>query len=112
MRIPFAQLFQSCSKTLAATPKCKICRASAPDRVDSAFRKWAAPPVMRRCPRNVFILVLSHDGFRPTPKNAMMNALRYCKHRCKVVDGYVRLSIGIEHIDDILADLNEAFAAI
>ena len=29
-----------------------------------------------------------------------------------VTDGYVRLSIGIEHIDDILADLNQAFAAI
>jgi O-acetylhomoserine (thiol)-lyase len=25
-----------------------------------------------------------------------------------VTDGYVRLSIGIEHIDDILADLKQA----
>ncbi len=29
-----------------------------------------------------------------------------------VTDGYVRLSIGIEHIDDIIADLDQAFAAI
>ncbi len=29
-----------------------------------------------------------------------------------VTDGYVRLSIGIEHIDDILADLNQALAAV
>ena len=28
-----------------------------------------------------------------------------------VTDGYVRLSIGIEHIDDILADLSQALAA-
>ncbi|WP_421736630.1 O-acetylhomoserine aminocarboxypropyltransferase/cysteine synthase family protein [Caulobacter sp.] len=28
-----------------------------------------------------------------------------------VSDGYVRLSIGLEHIDDILADLNQALAA-
>jgi O-acetylhomoserine (thiol)-lyase len=28
-----------------------------------------------------------------------------------VTDGYVRLSIGIEHIDDILADLDQALAA-
>jgi O-acetylhomoserine (thiol)-lyase len=28
-----------------------------------------------------------------------------------VSDGYVRLSIGIEHIDDILADLDQALAA-
>jgi len=29
-----------------------------------------------------------------------------------VSDGYVRLSIGIEHIDDILADLDQALAAV
>ena len=29
-----------------------------------------------------------------------------------VTDGYVRLSIGTEHIDDIIADLDQAFAAI
>jgi O-acetylhomoserine (thiol)-lyase len=29
-----------------------------------------------------------------------------------VTDGYVRLSVGIEHIDDILADLNQALAVI
>jgi O-acetylhomoserine (thiol)-lyase len=28
-----------------------------------------------------------------------------------VSDGYVRLSVGIEHIDDILADLDQALAA-
>ncbi|HQU05044.1 MAG TPA: PLP-dependent transferase, partial [Acidocella sp.] len=28
-----------------------------------------------------------------------------------VSDGYVRLSIGIEHIDDIIADLEQALAA-
>jgi O-acetylhomoserine (thiol)-lyase len=28
-----------------------------------------------------------------------------------VTDGYVRLSIGLEHIDDILADLNQALAS-
>src|SRR5258708_28532527 len=28
-----------------------------------------------------------------------------------VTDGYVRLSIGIEHIDDILGDLDQALAA-
>jgi O-acetylhomoserine (thiol)-lyase len=27
-----------------------------------------------------------------------------------VTDGYVRLSVGIEHIDDILADLDQALA--
>jgi O-acetylhomoserine (thiol)-lyase len=31
--------------------------------------------------------------------------------RTGVTDGYVRLSIGIEHIDDILADLDQALAA-
>ena len=29
-----------------------------------------------------------------------------------VSPGYVRLSIGLEHIDDILADLDQALAAI
>ena len=29
-----------------------------------------------------------------------------------VSDGYVRLSIGIEHIDDIIADLDQALAAV
>ena len=29
-----------------------------------------------------------------------------------VTDGYVRLSVGIEHIDDILADLDQALAAV
>jgi len=29
-----------------------------------------------------------------------------------VTDGYVRLSIGIKHIDDIIADLDQAFGAI
>ncbi len=29
-----------------------------------------------------------------------------------VTDGYVRLSVGIEHIDDILADLDQAFTAV
>jgi O-acetylhomoserine (thiol)-lyase len=28
-----------------------------------------------------------------------------------VTPGYVRLSIGIEHIDDIIADLDQALAA-
>jgi O-acetylhomoserine (thiol)-lyase len=28
-----------------------------------------------------------------------------------VSDGYVRLSVGIEHIDDIVADLDQALAA-
>jgi O-acetylhomoserine (thiol)-lyase len=28
-----------------------------------------------------------------------------------VTEGYVRLSVGIEHIDDILADLEQALAA-
>ena len=28
-----------------------------------------------------------------------------------VTEGYVRLSVGIEHIDDIIADLDQAFAA-
>jgi len=28
-----------------------------------------------------------------------------------VTEGYVRLSVGIEHIDDILADLDQALAA-
>ncbi len=31
--------------------------------------------------------------------------------RTGVTDGYVRLSIGIEHIDDIIADLDQALAA-
>jgi O-acetylhomoserine (thiol)-lyase len=29
-----------------------------------------------------------------------------------VTPGYVRLSVGIEHIDDILADLNQALQQI
>ena len=29
-----------------------------------------------------------------------------------VEPGYVRLSIGIEHIDDIIADLDQALAAV
>jgi O-acetylhomoserine (thiol)-lyase len=29
-----------------------------------------------------------------------------------VTPGYVRLSIGIEHIDDILADLDQALATV
>jgi O-acetylhomoserine (thiol)-lyase len=29
-----------------------------------------------------------------------------------VTDGYVRLSVGIEHIDDILSDLDQALAAV
>ena len=28
-----------------------------------------------------------------------------------VTEGYVRLSVGLEHIDDILADLDQALAA-
>jgi O-acetylhomoserine (thiol)-lyase len=32
--------------------------------------------------------------------------------RTGVTDGYVRLSVGIEHIDDILADLDQALAAV
>jgi O-acetylhomoserine (thiol)-lyase len=28
-----------------------------------------------------------------------------------VTEGYVRLSVGLEHIDDIIADLDGAFAA-
>lgn len=32
--------------------------------------------------------------------------------RTGVTDGYVRLSIGIEHVDDIIADLDQALAAI
>jgi O-acetylhomoserine (thiol)-lyase len=28
-----------------------------------------------------------------------------------VTDGYVRLSLGIEHVDDIIADLDQALAA-
>ena len=29
-----------------------------------------------------------------------------------VTEGYVRLSVGIEHIDDIIADLDQALDAI
>ena len=29
-----------------------------------------------------------------------------------VTEGYVRLSVGIEHIDDIVADLDQAFAVV
>lgn len=29
-----------------------------------------------------------------------------------ITDGYVRLSVGIEHIDDILADLDQALAVV
>ena len=29
-----------------------------------------------------------------------------------VTEGYVRLAVGIEHIDDILADLQQALAAV
>jgi O-acetylhomoserine (thiol)-lyase len=32
--------------------------------------------------------------------------------RTGVTDGYVRLSVGIEHIDDILADLDQALARV
>ena len=34
------------------------------------------------------------------------------KQASGVTDGYVRLSVGIEHIDDILEDLNQALAAV
>jgi O-acetylhomoserine (thiol)-lyase len=33
------------------------------------------------------------------------------QHASGVTDGYVRLSVGIEHIDDILADLDRALTA-
>ncbi|WP_204266477.1 PLP-dependent transferase, partial [Enterobacter hormaechei] len=33
------------------------------------------------------------------------------QHASGVSDSYVRLSIGIEHIDDILADLDQALIA-
>jgi O-acetylhomoserine (thiol)-lyase len=33
------------------------------------------------------------------------------RNQIGVTDEYVRLSIGIEHIDDILADLNQALTA-
>ena len=33
------------------------------------------------------------------------------KHATGINDGYVRLSVGIEHIDDIIADLDQAIAA-
>ena len=29
-----------------------------------------------------------------------------------VTDGYVRLSVGLEHIDDIIADIDQALAGI
>jgi O-acetylhomoserine (thiol)-lyase len=29
-----------------------------------------------------------------------------------VTEGYVRLSVGIEHVDDIVADLDQALAAV
>ena len=32
------------------------------------------------------------------------------QHASGVTEGYVRLSLGIEHIDDILADLDQALA--
>ena len=32
--------------------------------------------------------------------------------RTGVSEGYVRLSVGIEHIDDIVEDLNQALAAV
>jgi O-acetylhomoserine (thiol)-lyase len=32
--------------------------------------------------------------------------------RTGVTDGYVRLSVGLEHIDDIIGDLAQAFAKI
>jgi O-acetylhomoserine (thiol)-lyase len=34
------------------------------------------------------------------------------QHKTGVDDAYVRLSVGLEHIDDILADLDQAFGAI
>jgi O-acetylhomoserine (thiol)-lyase len=32
--------------------------------------------------------------------------------RTGVTDGYLRLSVGIEHIDDIVGDLDQALAAV
>jgi O-acetylhomoserine (thiol)-lyase len=39
---------------------------------------------------------------------------RPCEEQLKtgVTDGYVRLSVGIEHIDDIIADLDQALEAV
>src|SRR5690242_1248725 len=34
------------------------------------------------------------------------------RQRTGVTDNYVRLAVGIEHIEDILADLTHAFAAV
>jgi O-acetylhomoserine (thiol)-lyase len=31
---------------------------------------------------------------------------------CGVIPGLIRLSVGIEHLDDIKADLEQAFAAV
>lgn len=33
------------------------------------------------------------------------------RHALGISDGLIRLSVGIEHIDDLLADLEQAFAA-
>ena len=71
--------------------------------------------------RNPETIVL-HSGYRSDPTTTAVAVPIYqttsyqfssTEHaQTGVTDGYVRLSVGIEHIDDILADLDQAFAAV
>ena len=29
-----------------------------------------------------------------------------------IADGFIRVSVGVEHVDDLIADLDHAFAAV
>ena len=49
-------------------------------------------------------------SIRPRPRTRSSRAEEQAQ--TGVTPGYVRLSIGIEHIDDILADLDQALAAV
>ena len=44
------------------------------------------------------------------PRRRIRNFRRTSSAQTGVTPGYVRLSVGIEHIDDIIADLDQALA--
>ena len=50
-------------------------------------------------------------AIHPASHHALAAHRRRSSCKTGVTEGYVRLSIGIEHIDDIIADLDQALAA-
>ena len=51
-------------------------------------------------------------AIHPATHHAFATDRRKSSSRPASRTGYVRLSIGIEHIDDIMADLDQALAAV